>query len=208
MYKSFLNRFIRYATVLIPATGMLLLVGPVDAQAAKPPPTPLSCSISPANGTTAADVPITFTGSTQGGKGSRSYLWNFSAGGGSPASATTSTVNVTYSTVGGPFAVLLNVTDGMGANANCSTTVTVTGSGGNTPPMANNDSYSTVKNTALNVSAPGVLGNDTDTENNPLTAVLDSGVFSGTLALNANGSFVYTPNDRFHRPGRLYLLCP
>jgi len=198
MYTGFLKRFMQHATMLIASTGLLLLVGPVEAMAGKPPPTPLSCSISPANGTTAADVPITFTSSTQGGKGSKNYSWNFSAGAGSPPSATTSTVNVTYSTAGGPFAVLLDVTDGNGDSASCSTTVTVTGGGGgNTPPAANNDSYSTLKNTALNVSAPGVLGNDTDADNDPLTAVLGSGVSSGSLLLNPNGSFSYTPNTGF-----------
>jgi nitrite reductase (NO-forming)/hydroxylamine reductase len=186
----------QHATVLIAATGMLLLLGPVETQAARPPSTPLSCSISPTDGTTAAGVPITFTGSTQGGKGAKVFSWNFSAGGGSPATATTSTVNVTYSTAGGPFAVLLNVTDGTGS-ASCSTTVTVTTSGGNTPPIANNDAYTATLNTTLNVPAPGVLGNDTDSDGNPLTAVLENSVLSGTLTLNSNGSFGYTPTTGF-----------
>ena len=34
-----------------------------------------------------AGVPIAFTGSTQGGKGSKIYNWDFSAGGGTPAPA-------------------------------------------------------------------------------------------------------------------------
>jgi VCBS repeat-containing protein len=44
------------------------------------------------------------------------------------------------------------------------------------------------------VAAPGVLGNDTDPDADPLTAVLVSGPGHGTLTLNANGSFGYTPN--------------
>ena len=63
----------------------------------------------------------------------------------------------------------------------------------NTAPVANADSYSTPENATLQVSAPGVLGNDTDAQGNPLTAALVSGPASGILALNANGGFTYIP---------------
>ncbi|RYD22127.1 MAG: tandem-95 repeat protein, partial [Verrucomicrobiaceae bacterium] len=78
--------------------------------------------------------------------------------------------------------------------------VAVTGAGGptNTAPAAVADSYATPQNTALVVAAPGVLSNDSDTESNPLTAVLDAGPTSGTLNLAANGSFTYTPNNGFN----------
>ena len=49
----------------------------------------------------------------------------------------------------------------------------------------------------LNVSAPGVLSNDTDDDSDPLTAVLDIGPANGSLTLNANGSFDYTPDQDF-----------
>jgi VCBS repeat-containing protein len=39
-----------------------------------------------------------------------------------------------------------------------------------------------------------VLANDTDVENDPLTARLVSAPSHGTLTLNADGSFTYTPN--------------
>ena len=42
--------------------------------------------------------------------------------------------------------------------------------------------------------APGVLGNDTDAEGDVLTAVLVAGPAHGTLTLNTDGSFTYTPN--------------
>ena len=77
-------------------------------------------------------------------------------------------------------------------------TVTITINPVNDPPVANGDSYSTIKNTPLTVSAPGVLGNDTDPENNPLTAVLVSGPsHANSFTLNSNGSFEYTPALNF-----------
>lgn len=65
------------------------------------------------------------------------------------------------------------------------------------PTTANYDQYSTGPNTQLSVSIPGVLGNDTDITQSSMTAVLVSGVSSGSLALNGNGSFSYTPNSNF-----------
>jgi len=116
--------------VLTAIASMLLVFGPVEVEAARPP---LSCSISPADGSTAAGVPITFDGNTQGGQGQKSYSWDFSDGPGVPVASTESSVDVTYSTVGGPFTVLLDVTDNKGAIASCSTTVTVTNGGVMTP---------------------------------------------------------------------------
>jgi VCBS repeat-containing protein len=65
-------------------------------------------------------------------------------------------------------------------------------------PVAADDAYNTNVNTTLNVSAPGVLSNDTDADGDTLTAVLGSTVGHGTLTLNANGSFSYTPTARFN----------
>jgi uncharacterized repeat protein (TIGR01451 family) len=63
----------------------------------------------------------------------------------------------------------------------------------NTPPVATSDSYTMTVNTTLTIAAPGVLANDTDADGNPLTAVLDTDVLTGTLVLQTDGSFVYTP---------------
>jgi VCBS repeat-containing protein len=43
-----------------------------------------------------------------------------------------------------------------------------------------------------------LLANDTDPEGQPLTAILQSGPGSGSLTLNSNGSFTYTPNADFN----------
>jgi VCBS repeat-containing protein len=76
-------------------------------------------------------------------------------------------------------------------------TVTITVSSVNDAPVAEDDSYTTDEDTPLVVPAPGVLGNDSDVEGDPLTAVLVSGPSHGTLTLNPNGSFTYTPEENF-----------
>src|SRR5207253_5216015 len=62
----------------------------------------------------------------------------------------------------------------------------------NTPPVANNDSYTTLEDVPLTIAAPGVLANDTDANGSTLTAVLVTTVAHGSLSLNPNGSFTYT----------------
>ena len=68
----------------------------------------------------------------------------------------------------------------------------------NDAPVAVDDAYSTSEDTVLNVSEPGVLGNDSDVDGNPLTAILVDAPAHGALTLNANGSFTYTPNALYH----------
>jgi VCBS repeat-containing protein len=43
------------------------------------------------------------------------------------------------------------------------------------------------------MAAPGVLANDTDADGDSLQALVVAGPAHGTLTLNANGSFTYTP---------------
>jgi VCBS repeat-containing protein len=77
-------------------------------------------------------------------------------------------------------------------------TFTITAATGNHPPVAVNDSYTTNQATALNVAAPGVLANDTDVDpGDTMTAVLVGAPAHGTLTLNANGSFRYTPSASY-----------
>jgi VCBS repeat-containing protein len=77
-------------------------------------------------------------------------------------------------------------------------TVALTVSAVNDAPTVAADAYSTGEDTALTVAAPGVLGNDSDPDGDSLHAVLGSGPSHGTLALNADGSFTYTPAANFN----------
>ena len=61
----------------------------------------------------------------------------------------------------------------------------------NDPPVVVDDNYSVDEGDTLTVSAPGVLDNDSDPENNPLTAIWVSDPAYGTLTLNDDGSFTY-----------------
>ena len=77
----------------------------------------------------------------------------------------------------------------------------------NEPPVANNDptsagdpNYTTLEDAPLTVSAAnGVLANDSDPDpGDAITAEKVSGPSHGTLALNPDGSFSYTPNADFN----------
>jgi len=88
------------------------------------------------------------------------------------------------------------VSDGQGGTD--TKTVSVTIANVNDAPAATGEAYRTNSNTRLSVSAPtGVLANDADMEGDSLAAQLVSNVSRGTLALNADGSFVYMPNPDF-----------
>ena len=78
------------------------------------------------------------------------------------------------------------------------TNVQLLGPDGNTAPVANADSYSTSPGQTLKVgTAAGVLANDTDAEDDPLTAQIASQPAGGTVTLKADGSFTYTPKAGF-----------
>jgi Bacterial Ig domain len=63
-------------------------------------------------------------------------------------------------------------------------------------PVAVNDSYQE-SGSSLTVTSPGVLGNDSNPGGGPITAQLASQASHGTVSLNADGSFTYTPNSGY-----------
>ncbi|HKB01684.1 MAG TPA: Ig-like domain-containing protein, partial [Gemmataceae bacterium] len=80
--------------------------------------------------------------------------------------------------------------DGLFESAPATVTLTVN----DQAPVAANDAYKTAKGRTLTVLARGVLANDTDPEKDVLRAVAVTQPANGTLKLNPNGSFTYTPN--------------
>src|SRR5207247_648684 len=98
----------------------------------------------------------------------------------------------------GPDSFRYTVGDGHGGSA--SATVWLTVSAVNDAPLAADDRYATAEDTALVVSAPGLLGNDTDADGDALAVVGFSAPAHGALALNPDGSFTYTPVADYDGP--------
>ncbi len=99
----------------------------------------------------------------------------------------------------GPHAVTVTVDDGRGGFDEQTFVLTVI----DEPPVAKDDAYSVQVNETLEIRAPGVLANDLDPEQAPLTAQLVRGPSNGTLQLLADGSFSYEPNAPEPIPGGL-----
>ncbi len=126
--------------------------------------------------------PVTVTAVTQGAHGSVAIISGGTGVSYTPAANFFGSDSFTY-TIG----------DGHGNSDTATVNVTVYNV--NDAPVAGPDSYATDSNTTLNVAARGVLANDSDIDSPVLTAVIvsGSGPNHGSLTLNANGSFSYTP---------------
>jgi len=80
------------------------------------------------------------------------------------------------------------------SNSDTAATVTITVNP-NVAPVAEDDAWIVSADVISNVPDPGVLGNDTDANGDPLTVILVGDASSGgTLELFMDGSFDYTPN--------------
>jgi hypothetical protein len=108
-------------------------------------------------------------------------------GGISPGDTVTSTVTITNTTGNAANNVTLSET----ASGLTPGSVVIT-------PIAVNDSYSLVGNTPITVNAAnGVLANDIDFNGDALTAGSAVNVTNGSVTLNSDGSFTFTPTTGF-----------
>lgn len=143
-------------------------------------------------GTPAADLSYAVTGNTN------SFLI--------AATITQSTnLSLAFATnASGSAQITVRATDPGGLFAETSFVVTVNAV--NDAPVAMGDSFSMSQGAVLTVGEPGVLGNDSDAESDPLTANLVAGPMTGTLKLLDTGAFEYGPDpDYFGRITFSYL---
>ena len=172
---------------------------PKDDGEVTPPPAnqpPTANANGPYSGIT--NQALSFSSSGSGDPDGSIVAWNWDFGDNSQ-NATTANPSHTY-TAAGTYTVTLTVTDDGGATDSNSTTATITDPDqppANVPPTAVDDAYSTPQDTPLSVAAPGVLGNDSDGDGDPLSAELRSNPAFGAVNLNADGSFTYTPDTGF-----------
>ncbi|NJO18473.1 MAG: tandem-95 repeat protein [Thioploca sp.] len=97
----------------------------------------------------------------------------------------------------GPDSFNYTVSDG---SLTDTTTVTINVTCINDPPLAVPDNYSIGQGQTLTVSVPGILGNDIDVDipyGDTLTPTVTVQPSYGSLTLNSNGSFTYTPQPQF-----------
>ncbi|MCA0422558.1 MAG: tandem-95 repeat protein [Proteobacteria bacterium] len=86
-----------------------------------------------------------------------------------------------------------SISDGNGGTDTATVTLTVPGPTNN-PPNAVNDSFGTAYNTSV---SGDVCTNDTDADNDLLSHTLTTGPTNGTVTLNTDGTFTYTPNTGY-----------
>jgi hypothetical protein len=68
---------------------------------------------------------------------------------------------------------------------------------GEAPPVAVDDSYAVDEDQVLSIAGPGVLLNDSHPRGAPLAAAIVTDPSNGTVKLNPDGSFTYTPDADF-----------
>jgi VCBS repeat-containing protein len=158
------------------------------------------------------DLILDGTGSADSDGSIAGYAWSWGAviDFNNP-NATTATVDAgdDFSAMGiGTHNVGLRVTDNLGATNAEFTTVTVIPATDpscdtNDPPVATNNSYTVAEDGSLSGNVITDAPADTDPDGDTMTASQVTGPAHGSLTLNANGSFSYTPaanycgNDSF-----------
>lgn len=157
-------------------------------------------TVSPGSATTPEDTPIVLT--VVGSDGDGNALSFFAAT--QPQHGTLSDFDgnkVTYTPApnyNGADSFTFKANDGKVDSSAATFALTVTPV--NDAPVAANDAYTTREDVPLSIAAPGVLGNDTDIEGDALTASLVTAAAHGTVVLEADGSFTYTPQANYDGP--------
>ncbi len=95
-----------------------------------------------------------------------------------------STVEITYT-----------ISDGQGGTDTATATVTVTGT--NDGPVATADDLQAVEDTGLTFTATDLLQNDSDIDGDALSIVSFTAPEHGTLVVNDDGSYTYTPDSNY-----------
>lgn len=142
-----------------------------------------------------------------GGEDKLTYAWSVvsqPAGGGatfSPNGANAAKDSSVSFAKGGSYTLRATITDAGGQTATSDVTFVV-----NHLPQATGEAYAVDEDALLSVLAPGVLANDSDSDGDALAARLVQDVAHGTLSLNANGSFTYSPlHDFFGQDSFTYV---
>lgn len=94
----------------------------------------------------------------------------------------------------GVYSATLVVSDATEDSAPDQVVITASEPSPNTAPTAVDDAYAGRIGEQLSVSAPGVIDNDEDVDNDPLTARLTTPPQIGEVTLNGDGSFSYQAN--------------
>ena len=158
-----------------------------DANPTEPPNQPPTAEFT----RSCSGLDCTFTDGSSDSDGTiASWSWDFDDGTGSSSQSPSHSYPA-----GGTYHVKLTVTDNDGAGKSVQHDVTVTSP--NQAPSAVPDNYSTSQDVALPIGAPGVLANDTDPDGDALTAQLVGSTANGTVSLQSDGSFTFTPNAGF-----------
>jgi VCBS repeat-containing protein len=139
--------------------------------------------------------PCQFTDASDDSDGTiQSRNWSFQDG--TPPSSTDQNPSVTFASEGSKT-VSLTVTDDDGASDTETRQITVgPAQSVNRAPTPQNDAYATLGGgQSLTVPAPGVLANDTDPDvGDVLSAQNASDPALGSVSLNSDGAFTYTPD--------------
>ncbi|HUT94463.1 MAG TPA: Ig-like domain-containing protein [Thermoguttaceae bacterium] len=76
----------------------------------------------------------------------------------------------------------------------------------NYAPLAVDDAYGLDEDTVFTLAAPGLLANDSDLNGDPLTVLPGGGPSHGSLTLDDDGSFTYTPIPDYNGPDSFTYL--